>query len=232
MSTLLQAEGIHKTYHVGEKQLHVLRGVTLAVNPGEAVAIVGVSGAGKSTLLYILGALHRPDHGRVLVGGEDLYRISERRRTVIRATKLGFVFQSYYLLPEIDVLENVMLPMMTCGVLMSRTRMRRRALELLEAVGLADRAEHTPMELSGGEQQRVAVARALVNDPEVVFADEPTGNLDEGTGRQVLDYLLGLTRPRGHALVLVTHNEKIAANCDRIFQLKDGILKKPPSDGG
>jgi predicted ABC-type transport system involved in lysophospholipase L1 biosynthesis ATPase subunit len=225
MALLIQAEGIHKTYHIGAKAVPVLRGASLAVREGETVAIVGMSGAGKSTLLYIMGALHRPDQGRVLIGEEDLYGIAERRRAAIRAGRLGFVFQSYHLLPEMDVLENVMLPMMTKGGLFaSRACLRERAMALLTAVGLAERAAHTPMELSGGEQQRVAVARALVNDPQIVLADEPTGNLDEATGRQVLDGLFALTRARGHALLLVTHNERIASTCDRTLRLSEGVL--------
>jgi predicted ABC-type transport system involved in lysophospholipase L1 biosynthesis ATPase subunit len=225
MAFLIEAEDIHKTYHIGAKAVPVLKGASISVSDGEAVAVLGVSGAGKSTLLYILGALHRPDQGRVLIGGDDLYGISERRRALIRATKLGFVFQSYHLLPEMDVLENVMLPMMAKGGrAVSRSRMREHAMDLLRSVGLADRAIHTPMELSGGEQQRVAVARALINDPPVVFADEPTGNLDDATGGHVLDCLFALTRSRGHALVLVTHNEKLAASCNRVLRLKDGGL--------
>ena len=225
MSLLIQAENIHRTYHIRQKAVPVLRGASLSVSAGEAVAVVGVSGAGKSTLLYILGAIHRPDQGRVLMSGEDLYGISERRRAAIRASKLGFVFQSYHLLPEMDVLENVMLPTMArSGWLASRSQIRGHALDLLKAVGLADRALHTPMELSGGEQQRVAVARALVNNPQVVFADEPTGNLDDATGNQVLDCLFALTRSKGHALVLVTHNERLASTCDRLLRLVDGAL--------
>ena len=223
---LLKAEDLRKTYVATKTPVHVLRGASLEVDAGETVAIVGKSGAGKSTLLYVLGALHRPDSGRVLLAGEDLYGASERRRTRLRATQLGFVFQSYHLLPEMDVLENVMLPMMARGgVLKSRVKMRARAEELLTAVGLADRADHTPMELSGGEQQRVALARALMNDPPLVLADEPTGNLDDATGGQVLDHLFSLVPGRGHTLVVVTHNTAIAARCNRTLRLVDGVLQ-------
>ncbi|MFC1498428.1 ABC transporter ATP-binding protein, partial [Verrucomicrobiota bacterium] len=221
MEPLVKAENIHKTYMIGRTSVPVLKGASIEVQPGEAVAVVGISGAGKSTLLHILGGLDKPDglneeeQGTVLVMGENIYNAAPERRTRIRAAQIGFVFQSYHLLPEMDVLENVMLPAMALGKFarssLSPLGPRKRALELLTAVGLADRADHTPMELSGGEQQRVALARALMNDPQVVLADEPTGNLDDGTGQQVLDCLFSLTKKRKHTLIIVTHNEKIAA---------------------
>ncbi|MBM4143305.1 MAG: ABC transporter ATP-binding protein [Lentisphaerae bacterium] len=224
-SELLRAANVHKTYQMGRHELCVLSGAALRVRRGESVAIVGASGAGKSTLLHILGGLDRPQTGGVWLDGEDLYAAPAARRTLLRATKVGFVFQSYHLLPEMDVLENVMLPAM--AVTRSgapRRNMRRRAMGLLDAVGLAARAAHTPMELSGGEQQRVAVARALMNDPDIILADEPTGNLDDDTGRQVLDHLFGLSRHRGRSLVVVTHNEQIASASDRVLNLRDGAL--------
>ena len=222
---LIRAEGLRKAYAMPAKTIQVLNGVSLRVADGETVAVVGASGAGKSTLLHILGGLDRPDGGRVMVEDADLYGLSARRRTRVRCEKIGFVFQSYHLLPEMDVLENVMLPAMA-----RRRRgetaaaMRCRALELLEAAGLPDRAGHTPLELSGGEQQRVALARALMNEPDLVLADEPTGNLDERTGDKVLELLFSLTRSRGHALVLVTHNERIASSCDRTLRLAGGVV--------
>lgn len=225
MMALIQAENIHKTYVVGKTALHVLRGASLDVGAGEMVAIVGVSGAGKSTLLNILGGLDRPDSGRVVVEGDDLYGLSAGQRTRIRADSIGFVFQSYHLLLEMDVIENVMLPAMARGNLLSSySEMHDRAIKLLESVGLAERAAHTPMELSEGEQQRVALARALMNDPQLVLADEPTGNLDDATGSQVLEHLFSLTKERGHTLVLVTHNQNVAQSCDRMLRLKDGVL--------
>jgi predicted ABC-type transport system involved in lysophospholipase L1 biosynthesis ATPase subunit len=161
-----------------------------------------------------------------MVTGCDLYRLSSARRTLVRCRQLGFVFQSYHLLPEMDVLENVMLPAMALATMFTSLRsIRNRARELLSAVGLAERERHRPMELSGGEQQRVALARALMNDPEIVLADEPTGNLDDTTGAQVLEYLFGLTRDRGHALVLVTHSASTAQSCDRVLHLEDGLLR-------
>jgi len=225
MMSLLQAEEIRKKYAVGKHMLHVLRGASLGVRRGEAVAIVGASGAGKSTLLNVLGGLDRPDGGNVAIEGRDLYGMSSGERTSVRARRIGFVFQSYHLLPEMDVLENVMLPgMARARVIPSYPAIRRSALGLLESVGLAERASHTPMELSGGEQQRVALARALMNDPDVVLADEPTGNLDSETGGQVLHHLLSLTKGGKHSLVLVTHNRELAATCDRVLQLEQGLL--------
>jgi len=224
-SDLLHADDIHKEYLVGKHHLPVLKGASLQVRPGEAVAIIGVSGAGKSTLLNVLGGLDRPQRGTVSIDGSDLYALSGGKRTQVRSTRIGFVFQSYHLLPEMDVLENVMLPAMAGRRLSpSYAAMRRNAMDLLASVGLADRAAHTPMELSGGEQQRAAVARALMNDPDIVLADEPTGNLDDGTGRQVLDHLFELSRSRDHSLVVVTHNEHIAEASDRVLRLKDGAL--------
>jgi lipoprotein-releasing system ATP-binding protein len=225
MAALIQAEGVHKTYTVRKSSVRVLRGASLDVQAGETVAIIGKSGAGKSTLMHILGGLDRPDAGRVAIEGRDFYGLSSAARSKIRAAEIGFVFQSYHLLPEMDVLENVMIPAMALGTAFkSQAGLRTRAMELLRSVGLADRADHTPLELSGGEQQRVALARALMNDPQLVLADEPTGNLDAATGGQVLDMLFALTKKRGHTLVLVTHNDAIASSCDRVLRLKDGIL--------
>lgn len=225
MSSLIRAEKLHKTYVLPSSTVTVLSGASLEVHEGESLAIVGVSGAGKSTLLHCLGALDRPDNGAVYISGEDVYGASENRRAQIRSAQLGFVFQSYHLLPEMDVLENVMLPAMALkGFVLNRNQARERALELLASVSLLSRAAHTPMELSGGEQQRVALARALMNDPAIVLADEPTGNLDESTGAQVLDHLFALTRDRNHALVVVTHSETLARSCDRAVRLVEGSL--------
>lgn len=223
---LLTAEGIHKTYVMRHKTVPVLCGAALRAGPGETVAVVGISGAGKSTLLHILGGLDHPDAGTVTLGGENVYRLSEAGRSRVRATRIGFVFQTYHLLPEMSVLENVMLPAMVHGKLLTGGGgVRGRALHLLRSVGLEDRAGHMPLELSGGEQQRAALARALMNEPQIVLADEPTGNLDEGTGAQVLKCLFSMTRERGHSLVLVTHNPRIAAECDSVLRLEDGVLR-------
>ncbi len=223
---LVEARDVHKVYSVERVSIHVLKGVSVEVRAGEALSIMGASGAGKSTLLHILGGLDRPTRGQVVFQGRDLYGLSNRHRTEVRATRIGFVFQAYHLLPELSIAENVMLPALSrFGASAREAQNRARALDLLSRVGLAERAAHRPMELSGGEQQRAALARALMNDPDIVLADEPTGNLDSRTGEQVLQYLFDLTRGRGHTLVLVSHNEAVAAQCDRRLVLKDGCLE-------
>jgi len=221
---LLEARELVKSYRLPHKTVTVLTGTSLTVVAGERVAVVGRSGIGKSTLLHVLGALDRPEAGEVRIGGRDIYALRERERAVVRAREIGFVFQSYHLLPEMDLAENVMLPAWAAGVRGTRAALRRRAIGLLDRVGLADRATHTPLELSGGEQQRAALARALMNGPPLLLADEPTGNLDRATGAQILDLLFGIARQAGHALVLVTHSPEVAALCDRTLTLADGRL--------
>jgi putative ABC transport system ATP-binding protein len=226
MDPIVQAEEVTKTYVMGATRLDVLRGVSVTVAPGETVAIVGPSGAGKSTLLHALGGLDQPSLGRVTFKGRDLYSLPARERTLIRAKSIGFVFQSFQLLPELDVLENVLLPTQTeWSMRRQAPAHRQRAESLLDAVGLAQRRDHMPLELSGGEQQRVALARALMNEPELVLADEPTGNLDSVTGEFVLRALFALTREQHHTLILVTHNMELAGRCDRIIQLRDGRVE-------
>ena len=224
---MLEAPDLHKTYILPHKRVDVLKGASILVDKGERVAIVGRSGAGKSTLLHVLGGLDRPERGEVRVDGQPLYAVSQRLRTAVRAAKIGFVFQSYHLLPEMDVTENVMLPAMTGVLKITRPQMRQRALALLEQVGLADRATHMPLELSGGEQQRVALARALINEPALILADEPTGNLDRMTGSQIMELLFGLSCSRSLSLVMVTHSPETAALCDRVLELRDGLLQTP-----
>jgi len=220
---LLDAQDLYKAYRLPHKTVQVLKGAALTVGPLERVAIMGRSGSGKSTLLHLLGGLDRPDAGEVRLGGRSLYKLSPRESSQLRARQIGFVFQSYHLLPEMDVLENVLLPAMAAGET-NRPRLRARALELLAQVGLADRATHMPLELSGGEQQRVALARALMNAPGLLLADEPTGNLDRDTGAQILELLFGLVRDQRHAMVIVTHAPEVAARCDRRLRLDDGRL--------
>ncbi len=228
---VLLAVGLHKTYKLPKTSIHILRGVSLSVCAGEHVAITGKSGSGKSTLLHLLGGLDKPDGGhgsQIAVLGRSLTSISDSGRARIRAKDIGFVFQSYHLLPEMDIVENVILPSMALG---NPDRSKRdRAVRLLEIAGLGDRLRHRPMELSGGEQQRVAIARAMMNSPSVILADEPTGNLDPATGRQILDMLFGIARQNGEngsqapALVIVTHAAEIAARCDRTVHLSDGVF--------
>ena len=222
---LLEARELVKSYRLPHKTVTVLTGASLTVAAGERVAVVGRSGIGKSTLLHVLGALDRPEAGEVRIGGRNIYALREQERAVVRAREIGFVFQSYHLLPEMDLAENVMLPAWAAGVRGTRAALRRRALQLLDRVGLADRATHTPLELSGGEQQRAALARALMNEPPLLLADEPTGNLDRATGAQILDLLFGIARQAEHALVLVTHSPEVAALCDRTLTLSDGRLE-------
>ena len=219
----LVASDLHKTYVLHGKSIKVLQGASLETVPGETVAIIGRSGSGKSTLMHLLGGLDRPESGKVFIDGKDLYTLSARQRTRLRAAKIGFVFQAYHLLPEMDITENVILPAMALGKL-SRKEMLLRAEMLLERVGLADRLNHKPQELSGGEQQRAAIARALMNTPPLILADEPTGNLDATTGDHVMDLLFNLAHEHGTVLMMVTHNPETAARCSRTLTLLDGKL--------
>jgi putative ABC transport system ATP-binding protein len=221
---LIEASGLCKSYEMQHATIEVLQGADLCVAAGEVVAVVGRSGAGKSTLLHILGGLDCPAQGKVKLAGHDLYGISAAIRCRLRSQLLGFVFQSYHLLPELDVVENVMLPGMALPEHGTRLTLRKQAIELLGRVGLGERVGHMPLELSGGEQQRAAIARALLTQPQIILADEPTGNLDDQTGTYVLDVLFSLARERSHALVMVTHSHDVAERCDRILSLEDGKL--------
>ena len=219
---ILQAHGLHKSFYVGKRKLEILRGISMNVRPGEFIALCGASGAGKSTLLNLLAGLDTPDEGYVLLDGKRTDRLSDKELTQIRNRQIGFIFQSYHLLPEFDALENVSMP----------ARIARRpyretvseAEQLLCRVGLEDRIEHRPSELSGGEQQRVAIARALINHPSLLIADEPTGNLDSKTGRENLDLLLQLRSERRCSLVMATHDAGIADQADHTFHIVDGRL--------
>jgi predicted ABC-type transport system involved in lysophospholipase L1 biosynthesis ATPase subunit len=222
METLLTAVNLYKRYILPHKTVHVLQGASFTVGVGERVAIIGRSGTGKSTLLHLLGGLDRPDQGEIRMDDQSIYALRSRARSLLRARQIGFVFQSYHLLPEMDVVENVLLPAMALGE--NHARARSRAQELIALVGLADRMTHTPLELSGGEQQRVALARALMNQPRLLLADEPTGNLDRDTGTQILELLFGLSHQHQHALVIVTHDPQVAARCDRVLRLEGGHL--------
>ena len=220
---ILRAEEVHKAYHIGKRAVEVLHGVSLTVRRGETLSVMGASGAGKSTLLHILGGLDRPDAGDVFFEETSLGKMNPARRAAFRARRVGFVFQSYHLLPELDILENGMLPALAAK---GAAGARQRAAGLLERVGLRGRIDHRPQELSGGEQQRAAIARALMNDPDLILADEPTGNLDSHTGENVLHNLFDLAQSESRTLIVVTHNQDVARRCQRELILKDGKLEE------
>jgi lipoprotein-releasing system ATP-binding protein len=219
----LELAGIKRIYRQGGLELTVLNGIDLALWPGELVALVGPSGAGKSTLLHLAGLLERPDAGEVRIAGDECGSLSDERRTLLRRATLGFVYQFHHLLPEFSALENVMIPQMIAGV--SRSMARDKAARLLRRVGLGERLGHRPARLSGGEQQRVAIVRALANDPKVLLADEPTGNLDHATAESVMATLIEVARATGLAALIATHNLDLARRLDRIVALEDGRLK-------
>jgi predicted ABC-type transport system involved in lysophospholipase L1 biosynthesis ATPase subunit len=214
----LAAHDLHRSFKIGARRIEVLRGISLEVKRGESLFLCGVSGAGKTTLLYSLAGLEKPEFGEVFLDGQRLYQ-NMSRDAELRNERMGFVFQSYFLLPELTALENTLLP----GSIRRQQR-PEVAAQLLERVGLADRAHHLPSELSGGEQQRVAIARALANDPAIVFADEPTGNLDSANGHAVMQLLLDLVREQSKTLVVVTHDQNLAGLGDRQVHIQDGLL--------
>jgi putative ABC transport system ATP-binding protein len=227
---LVLLKGICKSFREGERERTVFRDASLAIAPGEWVFLLGRSGTGKSTLLNLISGIDLPDSGEVIVDGKALNRLGERDRTLFRRNSIGFVFQFYNLIPTLTVEENVLLPLELTGPL--TPALRHRAGELLEQVGLAERAGSYPDRLSGGEQQRVAVARALVHRPKLVLADEPTGNLDAETGRQVLDLFQRLLRPSGATVVMVTHSQEVAQLADRLLTIRDGRLVQPEQGSG
>jgi predicted ABC-type transport system involved in lysophospholipase L1 biosynthesis ATPase subunit len=219
MTPQLSARDIRRSFRVGSRKVQVLRGINLDVQSGEALFLCGVSGAGKTTLLYTLAGLERPEAGEVIFEGHKLYSRSSAEDARIRNTRMGFIFQSYFLLPELTALENALLPSLI------RHRQRKDlAKQYLERVGLGDRLQHLPSELSGGEQQRVAIARALVNDPAIIFADEPTGNLDTANGDAIMNLLLELVREHQKTLVVVTHETRLAGLGNRQVNMRDGLL--------
>ena len=219
----LELRGVRRVFKQAGAEFVVLDGIDLVIRPGEIVGLVGPSGAGKSTLLHIAGLLERPDTGVVVIGGQNCGRLGDERRTLLRRSEIGFVYQFHHLLPEFSALENVMLPQMIAGV--PRRQARERAVELLDQVGLTSRAGHRPARLSGGEQQRVAIVRALANDPKILLGDEPTGNLDHATGETVLETLLDLVRRTHLTALIATHNLDLARRLDRIVALEDGRLR-------
>ncbi|OIO32576.1 MAG: ABC transporter ATP-binding protein [Candidatus Omnitrophica bacterium CG1_02_40_15] len=223
---MLRADNVHKIYKDGKRELHVLRGVSLELRKDEVITIVGPSGAGKSTLLHILGGIDKPSSGKVFLDNSDFYSLDDIKRARFRNQKIGFVFQFYYLLPDFTALENVMLPSLI-GIRNTndeRRTTKNRAEVLLEDVGLGKRMRHRPSELSGGEQQRVAIARGLINNPKVLLCDEPTGNLDSEMGLEILNILFNLNKKNKTAIVIVTHDKEIARRADRIVEMKDGRI--------
>jgi putative ABC transport system ATP-binding protein/lipoprotein-releasing system ATP-binding protein len=216
----LKASSLFRSYNIGASRLSVLKGLSLDIKRQEKLFLRGASGAGKSTLLYTLAGLERPDSGSVKIDGKSLYALSNTEQTKFRNTKIGYVFQNYFLLPDLNALENVLVPSMIGGY----KNNKERAIEILTKVGLSNRLRHRPSELSGGEQQRVAIARALINDPEIVFADEPTGNLDSSTGKELMEMLIKLVDENKKTLIVVTHDAKLAELGDRELLLADGRI--------
>jgi len=228
---MLIAQNVHKSFYSGTRKLHVLDGIDLEIEDGEIVALLGPSGAGKSTLLHIMGGLDKPDRGRILIDGDDIYRMGDKTRSHFRNQRIGFVFQFYYLLPEFTTMENVIMP----ALISNRTRFRKqdtleqvkeRARLLLREVGLEHRLDHKSAKLSGGEQQRVAIARSLINKPDFVLCDEPTGNLDSATGAEIKKLLWDLSKKEKMGLVIATHDERLAHGAKRLLHIQDGVIAK------
>lgn len=219
---MIEANGLRKTYINGAKRLEVLKGVDLRAERAQATAILGPSGAGKSTLLHLLGGLDAPSAGGVFIDGIDIYSLSDTERARLRNKKIGFVFQFYHLLPEFNALENVLLPLWIRGD--NGPDAREKGMDVLDVVGLGERLNHRPSQLSGGEQQRVAIARALITDPEVLLCDEPTGNLDSETGKNIIDLLWDLNVRRKTTLIIVTHDAQIAERAEKVLHIKDGRI--------
>ena len=222
---LINLENITKTYHLGEMDVPVLKGVSIQIERGEVVALMGASGSGKSTLMNLLGCLDRPTSGKYWLDGQEVSKISANERALIRNKKIGFVFQNFNLLARTSALENVMMPLNYTATNLSSRECRRRATEVLERVGLADRLDHQPSQLSGGQQQRVAIARALVNNPPLIFADEPTGNLDSKTSKEILQMFQRLGKEEQITVVLVTHDPNVANYAERVIRIRDGLIE-------
>jgi putative ABC transport system ATP-binding protein len=224
---MIEVKDLTKTYHLGSVDVHALQGVSFSIEDGEAVAIMGQSGSGKSTLMSILGCLDLPTSGQYFLDGRNIAELNDHDLATVRNRKIGFVFQQFNLLPRATVHRNVEMPLMYVGMSdkPARREINQRTDTILEAVGLGDRMNHRPNELSGGQQQRVAIARALVNQPALILADEPTGNLDSRTGKEIIDLLLTLNKEQGLTLVVVTHDPTIAAQTQRVIRLRDGLIE-------
>jgi len=226
ISKVIELKDIQKTYRIGESEFPVLKGINLEIEPSEFIALMGPSGSGKSTLLNIIGCLDRPSSGRFLLLGQDISRTSDDELARIRREELGFIFQTFNLIGRVSVLKNVEVPMMLSGI--SREKRKDRALKLLESVGIAHRSDFSPQNISGGERQRVAIARALANDPKIIIADEPTGNLDLKNSDEVMKILSNLNQ-EGRTIIMVTHNPEITENCSRVIRLRDGRILETAS---
>ncbi|HZT79351.1 MAG TPA: ABC transporter ATP-binding protein [Gemmataceae bacterium] len=224
--SLIKLQDIRKTYRLGEVEVPVLKGVSLAIARGEMVALMGASGSGKSTLMNILGCLDRPTSGKYWLDGQEVSRLSADQRALVRNKKIGFVFQSFNLLARTSALENVMMPLAYTAADLSEAECRRRAVALLKRVGLGDRMHHVPSQLSGGQQQRVAIARALVNNPPMLLADEPTGNLDSRTSEEILAMFQKLNAEEGITILLVTHAPEVAEHARRTIRIRDGLIEE------
>ena len=226
ITSVIDLKDIQKSYRIGDSEFAILKGIDLDIELGEFIALMGPSGSGKSTLMNIVGCLDRPSGGQFILLGQDISRTSDEELARIRREELGFIFQTFNLIGRISVLKNVEVPMMLSGV--ARERRRSRALELLEAVGMAHRSDFSPSNISGGERQRVAIARALANDPKIIIADEPTGNLDLKNSDEVMKILSNLNRD-GRTIIMVTHNPEITGNCSRVIRLRDGRILESAS---
>jgi ABC-type lipoprotein export system ATPase subunit len=222
--SLIRLDDVYKTYHVGELDVPVLKGVSLDIGRGELIALVGASGSGKSTLMNILGCLDHPTSGQYWLDGEEVSSFNSDQRAVIRNRKIGFVFQSFNLLPRTSALENVVMPLTYTATHLSEKDGRKRGIEMLKLVGLGDRMDHEPSQLSGGQQQRVAIARALINHPPLLFADEPTGNLDSHTTEDVLRMFQRLNEQEKITIIIVTHDANVARHANRVIRMKDGVI--------
>jgi putative ABC transport system ATP-binding protein len=223
MDYVIETIDVTKTYMSGGRPLEVLKGVSLKVEPGEFMAIMGPSGSGKSTLLNMIGALDRPTSGKVFINGVDLSQLNDNQIADVRNTDIGFIFQFFNLIPRMDAQKNIELPMAIKGI--SRGKRKKRAMDLLNLVGLGDRGHHKPSQLSGGEQQRVAIARAMANEPNILLADELTGNLDSRTGEEIMILLRQLNEEEGKTFILITHDPQVAQNTDRLLSFKDGVIE-------
>lgn len=220
---LIESINVMKDFEIGKIKVEILKGVSLSIKEGEFVALVGESGSGKSTLLNILGGLMPPSSGEIKIAGQNIEKLSENQLSLFRRKHIGFVFQSYNLLPQLTAVENTEMPLIFSGI--SKNQRRRMALEMIERVGLSDRANHKPGELSGGQQQRVSIARALVNDPDIVLADEPTGNLDSKTSVEIMRILKDLNEKSKKTFIIVTHSSSVCEYADRVIKIKDGLLE-------